>query len=567
MIDDKNEQIYSNDYADIIISYNGNPFILEKYKDYLIHIINFFLAVVHMPASEIMTENVVSIMGYAALPSLFGFTSQSSLESSGVLQIRNIPSLNLRGKGVLIGIVDSGIDYTNPIFQYSDKTTRIASIWDQTIISDQDSTNITYGTEYSKEQINEALNSEDPYSIVASKDEIGHGTMVAGIAAGNDVPESGFYGVATDSELVVVKLKPAKANLKKFFRIPENGICYQENDLIFGIQYVLNYAASVNKPIVICISLDTSQYAHDGRGTTSSWLSIKSVIPGIGIVSSVGNEGNAKRHYLGIVEKETRFDTVELNVGPNEEGFSMEVWGTTPNLFSIDITSPSGEYIPKIGIKLNTTRKISFVFEPTIIYINYSLIESQSGEQLILLRFSKPSQGIWKFRVYSRGIYPSKFNVWLPMNNFITNDTFFIKSDPYTTLLSLACARNPVTVTAYNTEDESRYINAGNGYTAIDLVKPDIAAPGVKIVSPTLNHGFKEVTGTCAAAAHTAGVAAMLFEWGIVQGNYPNMSTQDFKIFMIRGARRKAGMKYPNREWGYGILDIFNIFKSIRGEE
>jgi subtilisin family serine protease len=567
MIPENIEKIYSNDYADFIISYNGNPFILEKYKDNAIHIIDFFLAVVHLPASERMTENAASDMGYATLPSIFGFTNQASLESSGVQRIRNIPSLNLRGKGVLIGIVDSGIDYTNPIFQNPDKTTRIASIWDQTIISDQVSTKMTYGTEYSKEQINEAIRSEDPLSIVPSKDEIGHGTMVAGIAAGNDVPESGFYGVATDSELIIVKLKPAKSNLKQYFRIPENQICYQENDLIFGIQYVLNYAANVNKPIVLCIALDTAQYAHDGRGTTSNWLSIKSVIPGVGIIASVGNEGNAKGHYSGEISAATHFDTVELKVGENEEGFSMEIWGSTPNLFSVDITSPSGEYIPRIGIRLNTTRRISFVFEPTVIFVNYSLIESQSGEQLILLRFSKPSKGIWKFRVYSRGIYPSKFNIWLPMSNFITKDTFFIKSDPYTTLLSLSCSRNPLTVTAYNTDDESRYINAGNGYTAINLVKPDIAAPGVNIISPTLDHGFKEATGTSAAAAHTAGVAAMLYEWGIVQGNYPNMSTQDLKVFMIRGARRKSDTKYPNREWGYGILDIFNIFRSIRGEE
>lgn len=561
------EKIYSNDYADFIISYDGNPLILEKYKDSGFNIINFFLAVVYLPASVMITEDIIPKMGYAALPSLFGFTNQTSLESSGVLQIRNIPNFDLRGNGVLIGIADSGIDYTNPIFQNQDKTTRIASIWDQTIISDQAPTGMAYGTEFTREEINEALKSENPYSIVPSKDDIGHGTMVAGIAAGNEVHESGFYGVASDSELVIAKLKPAKPNLKQFFRMPENQVCYQENDLIFGIQYLLDYAASVNKPIVICIALDTAQYAHDGRGTTSSWLSIKAVMPGVGVIIPVGNEGNAKGHYSGVIEMATRFDTFELNVGENENGFSMEIWGGTPNLFSVDITAPSGEYIPRLGIRLNTTRRITFVFEPTVIYVDFSLIESQSGDQLILLRFTKPTKGIWKFRVYSRGIYPSNFNVWLPMSNFISKGTYFIKSDPDTTLLSLACARNPLTVTAYNTMNEGLYINAGRGYTRINIIKPDIAAPGVNIVSPTLDHGFKEVTGTSAAAAHTTGVAAMLYEWGIVQGNYPDMSSQDLKIFMIRGARRKSDIEYPNKEWGYGILDILNIFRSIRGEE
>ena len=156
------------------------------------------------------------------------------------------------------------------------------------------------------------------------------------------------------------------------------------------------------------------------------------------------------------------------------------------------------------------------------------------------------------------------FDIWLPMNNFISNDTFFIRSDISTTLLSVSCATTPITVTAYNAEDESLFVDAGRGYTRIQLVKPDIAAPGVNVMSPSLNHGFVEVTGTSAAAAHTAGIAAMMMEWGVVNGNYPRMSTQDMKTFMIRGARRKPDTTYPNRDWGFGILDIYQIFDEIR---
>lgn len=559
-------KIYSNDYADFIINYSGDLTVLEKYSNNALHIVNFFNAVVHLPVS-VMTEDVISRMGYAPIPTLFGFTSGASLESSGILRLRNIPRFNLRGKGVLIGFLDSGIDYTNPIFQYADNTSRISSIWDQTIISDQIPPDMAYGTEYTRDQINVALRSQDPYSIVPSRDEIGHGTIVAGIAAGNEVPESGFYGVATEADLVVVKLKPAKPYLKQYFRIPENALCYQENDVMFGIQYLLNYAARVNQPMVICIAIDTSQYAHDGRGAVSSWLSIQANNAGIAVLTAVGNEGSARRHYIGTINDITRFDTVELNVGPNENGFSMEIWGNTPNIFSIDILSPSGEYIPRIGIRLNETKQISFIFEPTVIFIDYQTIETQSGDQLILLRFSRPSQGIWKFKVYSRGIYPISFNIWLPMNDFISNDTFFIRSDPNITLTSLSCARIPISITAYNTDDESLYINAGKGFTRINNVKPDIAAPGVNIIAPTLTQGFALYTATSAAVAHAAGVAAMLFEWGIVNGNYPDMTTEDMKIFMIRGARRKSNIKYPNPDWGYGILDVFNIFESIRRQQ
>jgi subtilisin family serine protease len=556
------EKVYSNDYADFIVSFCSDVSILEQYETGSVNVINYFYAVVHLPV-RIMTENVISRMGYASIPTLFGLVSQASLEASGIPAVRNNPNLNLRGRGVLIGFVDTGIDYTNPVFQYNDKTTRIASIWDQTVIPVNDSEHIPYGTEYSREQINEALLAADPYSIVPSRDEIGHGTMIAGIAAGSEDFENGFSGVAPEAELVVVKLKPAKPYLKEFFRIPEDAVAYQETDLIYGIQYLIDYAALKNQPIVICIAVDTAQYAHDGRGTTSNWLSFLSTRPRIGILIAVGNEGIAQRHLGGFITEENAYKTVELNVGPNESGFSMELWGTVPNTFSIDITSPSGEYIPIIALRLDETRKFSFIFDPTIIYVDSQLVESQSGDQLILLRFTRPSQGRWKFNVYSKGVLPINFNIWLPMGNFIGPDTFFINPDPNITLLSLSCSITPISVTAYNTVDNSLYINAGRGYTRVNIVKPEIAAPGVDILSPSLNHGFVRVTGTSAAVAHVAGAAALMFEWGIVKGNYPEMSTEDLKVFMIRGAKRKTDLVYPNYEWGYGMLDVFNIFQAL----
>jgi subtilisin family serine protease len=178
-------------------------------------------------------------MGYAVLPNLFGIASDAPLEASQILRLRNIPNYNLRGRGVLIGFVDTGIDYTNPVFSYADGTTKIISIWDQSLNTDQVPDGMAYGTEFSRNQINEALKNNDPLSIVPSKDEIGHGTMLAGIAAGNEVPEKGFYGVAPDAELVIVKLKQAKANLKAFFRVPEDRLCYQENDINMGYQYLI----------------------------------------------------------------------------------------------------------------------------------------------------------------------------------------------------------------------------------------------------------------------------------------------------------------------------------------
>lgn len=557
------EKITSEDYADLIIAYGGDQNVLNQYQNATIHIINFFNAVVHVPASEISNETIVRL-GYSVMPSIFGLISEASLEASGIIRLRNVPNFNLRGQGVLVGIIDSGIDYRNPVFRNADGTTRIAAIWDQTIISENYPDNAFYGTEYTREQINEALQSEDPLSIVPTTDEIGHGTMIAGIAAGNEVPESGFYGVAPDSELVVVKLKQAKRYLREFFLVPENVACYQENDILFAIDYISSVAVRLQRPIAVCIALGTSQGAHDGRGTLSNYLSLRAENIGFSFQVAAGNEGNARRHFSGVLDPSTRKDTIELFVGENEPGFSMEIWGNSPGLYSIDIQTPSGEYVPQIIPRLDENRDISFIFEQTEIVVDYQIIESQSGDQLILVRLRNPSSGIWRFGVYGRGTLATGFHAWLPMSGFISENTYFIRSDPYITILSLGNARVPITVTAYNAEDDSLYLNASRGYTRIGVIKPEIAAPGVNIMAPTPDQGFATVTGTSASAAHATGVAAMLLEWAIVRGNQPSLNTLDMKIFMIRGARRDLDIQYPNRDWGYGILDVFSIFDTLR---
>ena len=564
MILDDRERIVSEDYADLIIEYNGDTTVFEEFPDRTVQIFSRQYAFVHVPA-EFVTQDIVYRYGYGALPTCFGIISQSSLEASGVFRLRNIPVFNLRGQGVLIGIIDTGIDYTNPIFCYADNTTRIVSIWDQTITSDNPPRGMLYGTEYTREQINEALKSEDPLSVVPSTDEVGHGTMIAGIAGGNAVEESGFYGVAPDAEFVVVKLKPAKRFLRNFFFIPQDAVCFQENDIMQGLRYLFNVSLRLQRPIVVCIALGSSQGAHDGLGTLSTYLSISASIPGIGIIVAAGNEGNSRRHYSGRINAATGYDTVELNVAENEPGFSMEIWGTSPDVYSLDILTPTGEYIPRIAVGRNEHRVITFIFEETVIYLDFQMVEAQSGSQLILLRFDRPTPGIWRFNIYERGGLNRGFNIWLPMEGFISDGTYFIRSDPYTTLLTLGNALNPITVTAYNDADDSLYLNASRGFTAINRVKPEVAAPGVNVLGPTLDGGFARFTGTSVAAAHTTGIAVLMFEWGYLRGNIPNMSTVEMRNLLIRGARRDVDAVYPNRDWGYGILDIYNVFDALRG--
>ncbi len=563
MTEEERFKIISEDYIDIIVDYNGNMKILDRYPNASYQIMNDRYAIVYIPQAQLSGRSIRQY-GYSALPACFGLNSQKSLEASGITQLRRIPSFDLRGEGVLIGIIDTGIDYTNPVFLKPDGTSKIVAIWDQTINSDNYPQSYFFGTQYLAEEINQALRSENPLEIVPSIDVNGHGTMLAGIAAGSEVPESDFSGVVPASELIVVKLKQAKVALREFFVIPPDVECYQENDIMWAAQYVIEVARRLQRPVAICIGLGSSQGSHDGRGALSYLLTVGADFPGVVISIAAGNEGSAARHFYSEITKEIGYTTVELNVGENEPGFSMEIWGAAPNTYSIDILSPTGEYIPRIPESLYVNREVSFIFEKTRISIDYQMVESSTGDQLILLRFHNPTAGIWSLKVYERGDLNGTFHVWLPISGFVKDDTYFVQSDPYTTITSPGNSPVPITVTAYAPDNNALYRRASKGYSRINVIKPEIAAPGVNIQAPNLQKGFTNMTGTSAAAAHTAGVTAMLLEWAIVRGNYPGVDSIEIKKFIIRGAQRNPRISYPNRDWGFGILDIYNVYNTLR---
>ncbi|MDF2542215.1 MAG: hypothetical protein K0S47_1933 [Herbinix sp.] len=553
------------DFADLILFYLNNPARLDRFKDAIIHYMNESFAVVHVPVTQINIKTV-NTFGYSAMPKLFGLTSELSTAASGVGRVRQISNLNLKGTGVLIGIIDTGIDYTNPVFLKSDGTTKIVALWDQSIETENHPFNTYYGTEYRADQINLALNSTNPLEIVPSVDNNGHGTMMAAVAVGNTDSSVDFDGVAPDSELIVVKLRQAKSYLKNFYFVPEDVTCYQENDIMWGVQYCYQVAQELNRPIVICLGIGTSQGAHDGRSPLARFLSIVGDAPRVVVVTPAGNEGNLGRHFFGRIDHTVGYSTVELNVGSNEGGFSMELWGTSPGIFSVDILSPNGEFISRIPARLQLNREISFVFERTVIFIDYMTTETETGDQLILMRFRDATEGLWRINVYGQGNISNDFHIWLPMGDMILTSTYFIQPDNYTTVLSPGTAVVPITITAYNPINNSLYINASRGYTRNNIVKPELAAPGVNYIAPNQNKEFVRYTGTGVASAHTAGIVAMILEWGVVRGNYPSLDSVEIKNFLIRGAKRNLNVPYPNRDWGYGTIDIYSVFDVLRSD-
>jgi len=571
MKDEERYKITNNEYADLLIEYNGDVNLFNNFPNATVNIIDRQFATVHVPLANITPSSIYKF-GFISIPNCYQLMSSPGFELSGFElpennRIGNVPNYDMKGQGVLVGFVDTGIDYNNLVFKNEDNTTRIQSIWDQTIDSETNyPKDFFYGTEFGKDQINQALSSENPLAVVPSIDDNGHGTMLAGIAAGSNIEDYGFMGVAPYAEFVIVKLKTAKQYLKDFYFIPEGAICYQENDIMFGVKYLLEVAKQLKRPISICIGLGSAQGAHAGRSILGGYFSTVGRTVGTAFVVSAGNEGNRGHHYYNELISTIKQDTVELNVGANETGFSMELWANSAHTFLVEIIAPTGEFIGQIEVSLGQTRTVQFPFEETTVFVDSQIKRLITGDQLILFRFQNPMAGIWRLELHTNGDLPFKFHIWLPTSEFITEGTFFIKPNPFTTITSAGNIAEPITVTAYNQENQNLYYYSGLGFTSLNKPKPDIAAPGVNIYSPTINNQFIKSSGTGVAAAHIAGVSALLLEWGILRGNLTSMNSVQIKRALILGAQRDPTLTYPNPEWGYGILDIHTTFDYMTTE-
>lgn len=558
------EIIYSNDYADYVIEYSGDLNALMKvYNPDCVQVLDRRFAVIHQ---RITGNPMVSLnqYGYATVAKCFGILDTSSIEATGALRLRRQPYIDLLGQGIIIGFIDTGIEYTHPAFINADGTTRILSIWDQTIREGTPPENIYYGSEYMQEEINEALQSENPLSIVPSTDTDGHGTFLAGIAAGNIDEENDFTGMAPLADIAVVKLKEAKQHLKEYFCIKQGAVAYAENDILMACRYLQNVAIREQKPLAICIGLGTNCGNHSGNLTLSRYLNILAVFPGVAVAVAAGNEGNQGHHYESGLIEEGAYEEAEFRVGEGENGVYMELWGQAPNLFSIGLISPLGSFTEKIPVWYSNASPITFPLEQTEALVSYSLVENNTGSEVIVIRLVNPTPGIWRVRVYNEGSQASSYNMWMSMERFILPETFYLEPNPDTTVCEPGNAFNVLTFTAYDHTTDSLYLNVSRGYTIENNIKPELAAPGVDVFGPALRGRYGRKTGSSVAAAHGTGAAALMLEWGVLEGNQIFIQTTAIENYFVRGAERREDLIYPNREWGYGKLDVYNSFQVLR---
>ena len=541
------QQIHSNDYYDFIVPYGVGPEQITVSgctqrisEDYDI----FYFPREGLPSLSIGDYS------YTTIPKCYGLLDTTALEVSGILRMQNQPVLSLKGDGVLIGFIDTGIDYTNKLFRYADGSSRIVRIWDQSITEGETPEGILYGSEYTKEVIDRALASENPYDIVPSRDENGHGTFLAGVACGNEDVEADFIGAAPQAQIAVVKLKEAKQYLREFFFVPEGVPAYQENDIMMGVAY-LDYLANVlNMPLVICIALGNSIGSHGKNGPLSGYLNFICTRRRRSIVVAGGNEANSRHHFQGRIAEDMSYEDVEVTVENDMSGFFLEMWANSPELYSVSVISPTGEQIRRVPVRENASETFRFVFEKTVVMIDYRIETREEANQLIYMRFIAPKRGLWVIRVYPENIINGSYNMWLPMAQLTDGKVYFLRSNPEITLTSPSNAKQVITVGGYNAVNQSMFADSGRGYTISGEIKPDFAAPAVNVYGPGLRGDYIRFTGTSAAAAVTTGAVAQIMQWALVELNSPRLSNAGIKNMLIRGTGKSNDRSYPNREWG-----------------
>lgn len=491
--------------------------------------------------------------------------SPSSVDNINAISIN--PYLDLTGRGVLVGVIDTGIDYLNDEFIREDDTSRIVNLWDQTI-NDVTDTSVYVGKTYSNEDINNAIkayrNKQDPYGIVPSKDEVGHGTQMAGIIGGRGY-NKGFKGVAPGCEFVVVKLLESISFKNQLLA---NGIQYtpqyNASEILAGVEYLKNYSIKNSKPMVIYLGVGTTEGSHDGNNLISRYISNIATISGIVIVAGVGNEGATEGHASGYISQVGEISTVELRIPKELKYFSFTIWVIKPNRASLNVISPNGESSKFIKAKENEQENVNFIFYNTQMNVRYYVPEYLTGNEAISINFTNIKAGIWTFQLRGDYITSGQYHIWLAPKKTLPENTRFLQSDPFYTLTIPSTARNVATISYYG-NNNALIAASGKGPNINEIdINPDIATIGVDIITTKVSGGLTTVSGSSVATAIIAGACLLLLQWGITNGNNRYMYSKEVTSYLILGADRSNRIyRYPNREIGYGFFDLLGTFNII----
>ena len=544
---DKEENVW-----ELIVKYSGTLEAVRQTARSVTELLNGY-AVIVIEEERIGQLAQLPEVEFIEKPKKLYFQTDVGRQVSCIDIVQDMP-LSLRGKGTLIGIVDSGIDYENAEFRNEDGTTRIVSLWDQSV-NGRPPAGYLAGTEYTREQIDAALATEDKEvrrQMVKTSDVSGHGTAVAGIAAGNGRGSEGrrFRGAAPEAELIIVKMGA-----------PREGGFPRTTELMRGVDYIVRKAVELRRPVAINISFGNTYGSHDGTSLVERFLNdIADMWKNVICIGS-GNEGASAGHVSGKVRRQIS-ETVELAVQQREPALSIQIWKSYVDEMGVSVISPSGRQAGPFYEFLGAQR---YILGDTELLIFYGEPKPYSVKQEIYLSLLPGKQyiesGVWKIVLTPGRIVDGEYQMWLPTQSSLNMGTAFLQPNSMSTLTIPSTASLAVTVAAYDARTFSYADFSGRGpagmYEGENVLKPDIAAPGVRVTAPVPGGGYQSFSGTSFAAPFVTGSAALLMEWGIVRGNDPYLYGEKVKAYLRKGAKQLAGYeRWPNALLGYGALCV-----------
>lgn len=544
---DKEENVW-----ELIVKYSGTLEAVRQTARSVTELLNGY-AVIVIEEERIGQLAQLPEVEFIEKPKKLYFQTDVGRQVSCIDIVQDMP-LSLRGKGTLIGIVDSGIDYENAEFRNEDGTTRIVSLWDQSV-NGRPPAGYLAGTEYTREQIDAALATEDKEvrrQMVKTSDVSGHGTAVEGIAAGNGRGSEGrrFRGAAPEAELIIVKMGA-----------PREGGFPRTTELMRGVDYIVRKAVELRRPVAINISFGNTYGSHDGTSLVERFLNdIADMWKNVICIGS-GNEGASAGHVSGKVRRQIS-ETVELAVQQREPALSIQIWKSYVDEMGVSVISPSGRQAGPFYEFLGAQR---YILGDTELLIYYGEPKPYSVKQEIYLSLLPGKQyiesGVWKIVLTPGRIVDGEYQMWLPTQTSLNMGTAFLQPNSMSTLTIPSTASLAVTVAAYDARTFSYADFSGRGpagmYEGENVLKPDIAAPGVRVTAPVPGGGYQSFSGTSFAAPFVTGSAALLMEWGIVRGNDPYLYGEKVKAYLRKGAKQLAGYeRWPNALLGYGALCV-----------
>ncbi|OON90948.1 MAG: peptidase S8 and S53 subtilisin kexin sedolisin [Epulopiscium sp. Nele67-Bin001] len=535
---------------DIIVKYNGDIDRVAREQSAIAQIISTKFAVLSVPRQNVSALSNYTEIEYMETPKLLTYNLNKSMTGSCIKTVQNNRPYNLTGKGVILGIIDSGIQYAHRDFRNLDGTTRIISIWDQGI-DGAAPYGFKIGTEYTRAQINEALtmpNAAGRLSVVPSVDTIGHGTHVAGIAGGNGNASNGQYiGAAPEAEFIIVKLGKGGTN----------GTFVRNIEIMLAIKYVVEKARELGMPVAINLSNGMNEGPHDGQSIIEQYVDEAAQLWKTNIVVATGNEAANQTHTQGKVYQGS-VSSFSFQVAPNQYSYSLSVWKAFIDTFEFEIVSPAGTRTPKIAY---SQKARTFILDKTRIYVTFVGPSPLNGDEEFALYLSglnsaAITDGAWSINIYGKDVVNGEYYVWGPTRELAGDDTFMLEPVRFTTLTTPSTARNAISVGAYNSITNQIAPFSGVGYSRNSAtIKPDLVAPGVDITATSITGGYIRYSGTSMATPHVTGAVALMMQWGIVQHNQPFLYGEFLKTYLLKGTNRN-NIEVPNPEWGYGRLCV-----------